>query len=270
MEPGTLDRWIEQNEALYDRRNVRHWHHLSWDNAEYRDRNLAGGESRELPEQVLAAYRSVVLRDLKGIESPPPGQERPEGTTDLPGPDPRMNKQEDTTQVCSPDVPAGRSTSQAGGRTEPLQSQERNQREASEPHGSTGNEAAGYWQSTLGLLHREYAVTLSRMEQLNLENQKPHSVEHAGHMLQEWRYYEGTLAGLREHLRWYSMFEASPLHLCTSVAHGIAPAAPVLGRSIAGGLGLGAPPGAALGTNFASFGAHLGYQFGAPVNSARK
>ena len=153
MEPGTLDRWIEQNEAMYDRRNVMHWHHLSWDNAEYHDRYLAGGESRELPERILAAYRSVVLRDLKGTESPSPGQEGPEGTADIPGTDPMMNKQEDTTQVHSPDVPAGQATSQAGGRTEPLQSQERNQWGASEPHGSTGKEAAVYWQSTLGLLH---------------------------------------------------------------------------------------------------------------------
>ncbi|KAI9241706.1 MAG: hypothetical protein BYD32DRAFT_457710 [Podila humilis] len=278
MEPGVLERWIVKNEAMYDRRNVKHWHNLSWDNAEYRDRHLSAGEGRELPERILEAYRSIILKELRETESPPSVQEEPEGTADLPGPNSGVNKQADTTLGYSPDVPArqpastaaGQVPSQAGVRAAPLQGQEPHQHGASEVHGSTGNGAAVYWQSTLVLLQREYAMTLSRMERLSLESQQPHSVERARLMWQEWRFFEDTLVGLREHLRWYSMYEASPLQMCVSVAHGIAPVPPGAGRSAAGGLGLSGPPGMAPGMNFASFGAHSGYQFGAPANSARR
>ncbi|KFH69368.1 hypothetical protein MVEG_04181 [Podila verticillata NRRL 6337] len=78
MEPGVLERWIVKNEAMYDRRNVKHWHNLSWDNAEYRDRHLSAGEGRELPERILGAYRSIILKELRETESPPSVQEEPE------------------------------------------------------------------------------------------------------------------------------------------------------------------------------------------------
>lgn len=217
MEPGILERWIVKNEAMYDRRNIKHWHHLIWDNAEYRERHLSAGEGRELPERILEAYRSIILKELRETESPPSNQEEPEGTADLPGPNPGANKQADTTQGYSRDAPArqpaptaaGQVPLQAGLRAAPLQGQEPHQQGASEVHGSTGKEAALYWQSTLVLLQRESAMTLSRMERLSLESQQPHSVERARLMWQEWRFFEDTLASLREHLRWYSMCEAS-------------------------------------------------------------
>jgi len=278
MEPGTLERWIEQNEAMYDRRNARHWYHLSWDNAEFRDRNVTAGESRELPERILASYRSVVLRDLGETESPSPAQEGPEGTADSPGPDPGLNKQGDTTQEYSPDVPvrqptpveAGQSTSQAGARAEPLEDREPHQHGVPGAHESMVKEATDHWHTTMVLLHREYAVTVGQMEQLSRESQQPHSVERASLIQQEWQYLGNILAGLREHLKWYSMFEAGPLHMFTLIALGMAPGAPGTRHNAVGAFGPSAAPGAAPGMNFAGFGAHLGYQFGAPMNSARK
>lgn len=276
MEPGTLERWIQCNEVKYDRKHRGHWRNHMWNNGWYRDQRRARGESSDTPECMLAAYRTFVLDDLEDKENVPPVVVEPVAD-DAPRPSPVMSSQ-DTTREYSPEVPVAQpaaaetsqSAPQAGATAMPSGSQGPYQHEVPGANGPIVRGAEEQRQATIALLQQEYSATVGLMQWLVEESKKPHPEMQVQQMLQEWRSLDNILASLRDHLRWYSMFEAGNLHMYTLIALGMTQGLPSTANGSVRDLSLGAQPGAVPGINGAGFGAHSGYRFGAPANSARK
>ncbi|KAG0316940.1 hypothetical protein BG000_004684, partial [Podila horticola] len=274
LESVTLERWIHRNELKYPRKDSEHWRQLAKADGRYRDELRDEIEGGRLPERFLRAYRARVLADLEENEDGSPVEKKPEAAITAPGAGSVGEPEGDSTRVYSPDVSVGqpaaveanRPMSPADARAEPVRSQEPNQRGAPVAHGVLGAESNAQWRGTIRLLQREYELTLNQMEWLDKESQQPHPVEYAGQLLREWHALRNRLTGLLDQLKWFSMFEAGPFHMYSLVAMSMVPGLPGNGHGMAWGLGLSAQPSAVPGMNFTGFGAHPGYQFGAPAS----
>jgi hypothetical protein len=212
-----------------------------------------------------------VLADLEENEDGSPVEKEPE-VEPAPSPSQKDNSP-DVTRVYTPEVPAeppavaetSQAALQAGVMPGPAWGQGPNSQ------GFTGREGESRNQVTVSLLQQYFSVVLGTLVHLDHEIRDP---RYGAHRAEQWRRrheLESTLAAVGQQLQWYSAMEQAPLAQYCALARHMYPSG-YAGVQVVGsqsGVGSGTPP-AVPGANFAGFGAHSGYQFGAPVNSARK
>ncbi|KAF9367780.1 hypothetical protein CPB97_005334 [Podila verticillata] len=269
LEPGILGRWLRRNEIMYTRKDPDHWRRIAQADGRYRDELRDEMDGDRLPERFRVAYRASVLADLEENEDGTPVVKGPEPNK-VPSPVPEGSDQ-DSTQVHTPEIPASQPAAaetsqalpQARAPTVPIWGQ---------GTGQSGHTAEEAWrQASVYLVQQHYGAVLGTLMHLDQESRDP---RYAAHGAERWRRrqeLEMTLASLGQQLQWYSALEQTPLAQFNTLARSMYPngypGVPVVGGQ--GGVGPGMPP-ARSGANFAGYGTHAGFKFGAPANSARQ